>query len=191
MTRSRLLLAVAAVLAGTTVLLGVLGVVVNPILLVLSLPFGLATYQLWLHATGRLEARVQRRAVAPNWGRPPRDATSRSAGRATWRRPWSAVDEPTGTGATRSTEAGGASSRRGPASSGRRRASMGRDDPRMGREEALSVLGLDRGGDERAIRRAYRERAKAVHPDADGGDEAAFRRVTAAYERLRRPRGKG
>ncbi|MDZ7701457.1 MAG: J domain-containing protein [Halobacteriales archaeon] len=63
----------------------------------------------------------------------------------------------------------------------------------MDRDEALSTLDLPPGADERAIRRAYRTRVKAVHPDAaDGGDEDEFRRVRAAYEQLSGPgRGKG
>jgi curved DNA-binding protein CbpA len=46
------------------------------------------------------------------------------------------------------------------------------------------VLGVAPDADEDEIRRAYRERAKEVHPDAAGGDEEAFKRVTEAYERL-------
>lgn len=49
--------------------------------------------------------------------------------------------------------------------------------------EAYRVLGLDPGADEDAVRRAYRRKAKEVHPDADG-DRAAFERVNDAYDRL-------
>jgi curved DNA-binding protein CbpA len=34
------------------------------------------------------------------------------------------------------------------------------------------------------VRRAYREKVKQVHPDAEGGSEDAFKRVNEAYERL-------
>lgn len=46
--------------------------------------------------------------------------------------------------------------------------------------EAFAELGLDPGADEATVRRAYRDRAKEVHPDA-GGDEDAFKRVQEAY----------
>lgn len=47
---------------------------------------------------------------------------------------------------------------------------------------ALAELGLepDADVDVAAVRAAYRERAKEVHPD-QGGDEAAFRRLRNAY----------
>jgi len=64
-------------------------------------------------------------------------------------------------------------------------------DERVGRgahgrdAEAFRTLGLEPGASDQAVQRAYRERAKEVHPDAPGGDTAAFKRVTRAYERLR------
>lgn len=45
---------------------------------------------------------------------------------------------------------------------------------------AFTELGIDRTTDEAAVRTAYRERVKAVHPD-QGGTEEAFRRVREAY----------
>ena len=50
--------------------------------------------------------------------------------------------------------------------------------------EAYRILDLQPGADETAIRDAYREKAKRLHPDTEGGDAEAFKRVTAAYERL-------
>jgi curved DNA-binding protein CbpA len=50
--------------------------------------------------------------------------------------------------------------------------------------EAATVLDVDPGADDGAIKRAYREKAKRLHPDVDGGDEAAFKEATEAYERL-------
>ena len=52
-------------------------------------------------------------------------------------------------------------------------------------EAAYEVLGLPRGAEEAAVRRAYRRRVKAVHPD-HGGDEREFRRLQAAYDAARR-----
>ena len=52
-------------------------------------------------------------------------------------------------------------------------------------ESAYAVLGLPSDASESAVRRAYRERVKEVHPD-QGGDEAEFRRVREAYDTARR-----
>lgn len=52
------------------------------------------------------------------------------------------------------------------------------------RREARRILGVDADAGTDTIRRAYRERVKEVHPDADGGNEEEFKRVTAAYEQL-------
>jgi hypothetical protein len=53
----------------------------------------------------------------------------------------------------------------------------------LSRWEALTVLGLPAGANDAAIKRAYRKRARELHPDA-GGDPAAFRDLQDAYERL-------
>jgi hypothetical protein len=50
--------------------------------------------------------------------------------------------------------------------------------------EAFAELGLDPDADEGAVKRAYRDRAKEVHPDA-GGDEDEFKRVQEAYATAR------
>lgn len=156
MTRSRILVGVAAVLAGTTALLVVFGFVYNPIILAAAVPFGLATVFLWSHATGRLEARMRERARVPRHG--------------------------PGPGARRAGSAGD----RG---AGRRGAPTGRRPMQPpGDVDAARVLGVDVDADEATVRRAYREKAKDLHPDAPDGDEAAFRRVQDAYERLRRER---
>jgi hypothetical protein len=49
---------------------------------------------------------------------------------------------------------------------------------------AFAELELPRSTDESAVKRAYRERVKDVHPD-QGGDEEAFRRVQEAYATAR------
>lgn len=151
MTRSRLLLGVSAVLAGAAVLFVILGAVFNLILVVAAVPFGVAAYFLWSHATGRLEARVHHQFVH----RAQQDRQSD---------PWSSRSDRSGTDP--------------------RTPERGSEAP-MDRETALATLDLQRPASQRAIREAYRERAKAVHPDATAGDEDEFRRVTAAYEVLR------
>lgn len=50
---------------------------------------------------------------------------------------------------------------------------------------AFAVLGLPDSADAAAVRRAYRDRVKEVHPD-HGGDEAAFQKVREAYDTARR-----
>jgi DnaJ-domain-containing protein 1 len=60
----------------------------------------------------------------------------------------------------------------------------GRGEP-AAPEAAYEELGLPRGADEAAVRRAYRRRVKQVHPD-HGGDEREFRRLQAAYDAARR-----
>lgn len=57
------------------------------------------------------------------------------------------------------------------------RRSSGRSNPV---EAAFDELGVPTDADADAVKRAYRERVKEVHPD-QGGDEAAFRRVREAY----------
>lgn len=61
MHRSRLLLGIASVLAGTGVLFVILGTVINLVFLPLAIPFGIAAYFLWQDATGRLADRLRAR----------------------------------------------------------------------------------------------------------------------------------
>lgn len=55
---------------------------------------------------------------------------------------------------------------------------------RMRRSEACATLAVDRDTDEEAIRGAYLEKVKQVHPDRAEGSQAAFKRVKRAYDRL-------
>lgn len=55
---------------------------------------------------------------------------------------------------------------------------------RMRRSEAYATLGVDGDADEEAIREAYLEKVKEVHPDRDEGSQAAFKEVKEAYDRL-------
>ena len=55
--------------------------------------------------------------------------------------------------------------------------------PRDSREEALAVLGLERGASREAVKAAHRRLVKRHHPDM-GGEVEAFRRIDAAYRLL-------
>ena len=160
MTRSRLLIGLAATFAGLAAVLAVLGVVYSLVLLPVALPFAGTAYLLWYHATGRLVARARRRAT--------RDATQQQRAREHFRRR--------------------ARDRLGGTAKGTRRRTAG-DVPRRpvdgpSRTEAARLLGVPLDADAEQVRTAYRERVKEVHPDAEDGSEEAFKRVAAAYERL-------
>ena len=87
MNRSGLLIGVASVLAGTSVLLVVLGGIYNPILLALAVPFAAAAYFLWQDATGRVSARFRRRERAATAGGRSTAAGGRRRSRRTRREP--------------------------------------------------------------------------------------------------------
>ncbi|EMA41507.1 J domain-containing protein [Halococcus hamelinensis] len=165
MSAPRLLVGLASVFAGLTVVLAILGFVYSPVVLAVAVPFGVVTYVLWYHVSGRLGERVRRQARAPGF----RETTAnRRAGGGFGAGPRGFREGPTG---GRRERVGGA---RGPGG--------GTDGPSAA--EAYEVLGLDPGAGEAAVRSAYRERVKQVHPDTEDGDERRFRRVNEAYERL-------
>ncbi|QSG11790.1 DnaJ-class molecular chaperone [Halapricum desulfuricans] len=185
MYESRLLVGLAAAFGGMALLLALLGVVYNPIVLAVAAVFGAVAYLLWIHGTGRLVgrlyARVQRQAERNARRRGDRDARrgqaegQRDRGgfgagpRGDWR--------PPGSGSRRRRRAdqrSGGTQKRPPGQT---------DSPSVA--EAARRLGVDPEADQETIKRAYRERVKAVHPDTDGGDEERFKRVAAAYERLK------
>jgi len=60
----------------------------------------------------------------------------------------------------------------------------GTDQPLTTRR-AREMLGVGAAASPGELRRAFRNRAKAVHPDRAGGDAEAFRRLVQAYEALR------
>ncbi|MFC6903617.1 J domain-containing protein [Halalkalicoccus tibetensis] len=158
MTGSRLLVGLASVFAGTAVVMVVLSSAYRtPVPLAIALPFGATGYLLWYQGTGRLAARMRERASRPDdRSRARTGADQRAAGRQRAR--------------------GGARSRRG-----RGRAPPTSSGPT--RREAYRTLDLDPGAGEGEIKRAYREKVKATHPDR-GGSEEAFKEVSNAYDRL-------
>ena len=161
MDSDRLILGIAAVFIGVTALLAVLAFTFRQLfLLFVALPFAAAAYFMWYHASGRLKEKARSRGRRVNRGR-----FESGAG-------------PRGPGPTGGPGAGGAA---GPGA-GRRRAP--RTSPSLSPDEAYRTLGLDPGADDEAVKRAYRERVKEVHPDTDTGNEEAFKKVNRAYELL-------
>lgn len=151
---------IAAAFGAMSVTLAVVGIVTNPLVLFVAAVFGVVTYLFWEHGSGRLASRVYRRVER----QAAHNARTSNAGP---REAWSGPHRRSGrrTGARRSTSR----SQTGTPSS---------------HEQAYHVLGLEPGATDDDVKRAYRERVKEVHPDADGGDEEAFKRVTRAYETL-------
>ncbi|WP_330632355.1 J domain-containing protein [Halocatena halophila] len=169
-TRRWLIVGLTAVFCGLTVLTAMVGIVFEPFAFLLTTMFGVTSYVLYQHASGRLRQRVVRTANR-----------------------------------TRSSQAdpgrgGFGAGPRGPFRSRRRRArqqsqyqqyqqSQRQQPPTtepsgLSTAEAYDILDLGEDADQSAIKRAYREKVKTVHPDADTGDADAFHRVTEAYERL-------
>ena len=178
MTNRAIVVGMAATFIGLTAFLLVAGVVVSPVLLAVAVPFGIVSYFLWYHASGRLQARVQREAAKAG---PGERARARQRARAAEHR----------RSAYRSAGAtdGGFGRRARSATGGRRGPGDLRDrappTSGMSEREAYAALGLDRTADSDAIRSAYRERAKRLHPDGEDGDEAAFKELNEAYELLK------
>jgi hypothetical protein len=179
--RDRLVLGLAAVFTGLSVLLVVLSFVYSLFLLIVAIPFGATAYFMWYHASGRMDARTRARARgarrpgggglgagegAPGgFSRQARDARAGAEARENGR----------GFGPG----AGGAGPRQ---ADGRRYAPSTTQGPTP--EEAYRTLDLQPGADADAVRRAYREKVKEVHPDTDSGSEEAFKQVNRAYETL-------
>lgn len=185
MSPRRIVTGLALAFGGMSLLLVVAGLLANPGLLVLAAVFLGVTYLLWYHASGRLarrvyrqvenQARVDDRGVGRHQS--PAGRGGFGAGpREEWTGPRRGGRQTPGDGARRGARQRGQQRRR------RARAATGGGE--LTAREAYDVLGLDPGADAEAVRTAYRERIKEVHPDTDGGDQAAFRRVRTAYERL-------
>ncbi|WP_226023294.1 J domain-containing protein [Halomicrobium salinisoli] len=212
MRYDRLTTGLAVVLGTLTVVLTVVALLRNLAVLFLAAMFGLSTYLVYYHASGRMAdrvyERVERRArVDGGRGRRGAERRRKAARRATrgrrsgggGRRAGAGPREdwtPPRDGATAREAAAGGRVRGGRGRGGRgrgaragaggqrqrRRAPSANDGPTPA--EAYRTLGLDPGADEAAVKSAYRQRVKEVHPDADGGDEDEFMAVKEAYETL-------
>ncbi|SMO31955.1 DnaJ domain-containing protein [Halorubrum cibi] len=178
----------AATFVGLTALLVVAGVVVNPLLLAVAVPFGAAAYLMWFHASGRLRERVRREA--DRIGPTDRERARQRARAAENRRDAyrGAGSDAAGSGRSAAGGRGG----RARAGASRGRFGGGSRDPRdraasthgMSEREAYATLDLDPTADAETVRSTYRERAKRLHPDGEDGDEEAFKELNRAYEVL-------
>jgi len=160
---------VAAVLVGITVLMLLVGVVVNPFFFFVAVPFAGSAYLLWYQASGKLAERIHREAAA---GRFSAADGRREAG-------------PGGFGAGR--RSGRFSRERARQARGNRRRARASTNGRsstLSAAEARRVLEVQPTADESDLKAAYRQKVKTAHPDAPEGDEETFKRVERAYEAL-------
>ncbi len=175
MVRDTVGLVLAGVLAGLAAMLFVASIAVQPFLVVAAIPFAAGAYLVWQASIGEYGARGVNEADA-------RRARARRARAANER---AASD---GHGATTAGERRRSRNYERARAAGRRRASgrqRTREEPdSLARREAARVLGVDADAEPAAVRSAYRERVKEVHPDTEGGDAEAFQKVNDAYERL-------
>ncbi|ELZ23158.1 heat shock protein DnaJ domain-containing protein [Halosimplex carlsbadense 2-9-1] len=190
---SRLVSALAAVFTAIAVLFAIFGVVANVGFFAVALLFGAVAYFMWYHASGRFAQRlyrgVEERAAPGGGGRGGRGGFG-AGPREDWEPP---RDEDAG----RRARAAGGQARGGRARTGgrrrqaraggqrrRRRAAAAAQPSGPTAAEAYDTLELDRGADDDAVKAAYREKVKEVHPDSPDGDEEEFKEVQSAYERL-------
>ena len=180
MQQSPLVLVIAALFAGMTALLAVGSVVSgSPVAFLVALPLGATAYFMYYHGSGKLFERLYRREARRRrvGQQRQRQRGGFGAGPRSRGDPRTRAEREARFGGSGRNWDSGANSRRDP----RNRAPSTSSGPT--RAEARSVLGVDPTADQAAIKRAYRERVKDVHPDR-GGDEAEFKQVTAAYDRL-------
>ena len=177
---------IAVVFGGLTVVLTAVGLVINPAVLFLALMFGVSTYFMYYHLSGKMAAslyeRVERQA-AQNTGNARRGGFG-AGPREEWEPPRD------GRQARRSQASQGGQRRRQGRQRQRRQTAGGRQRRQRVQSsgpspaEAYKRLGLDPDADQSSIKRAYREKVKQVHPDTDSGSESEFKRVQSAYETL-------
>ena len=186
MTNRTIVVGLAGAFVGMTALLVIGGIVLHPIALALAVPFGLVSYFLWYHATGRLHDQARRTAEEAG---PTERQRARQRARAEANR--ERAHRAAGTDGGRSAS-GRRASGRGPGGRFGAGGAGGRDPrdraptaDRMTEREAYETLGLDRTADGETVRRRYRERAKRLHPDGQEGDEEEFKRLNEAYEVLK------
>jgi DnaJ-domain-containing protein 1 len=155
------------------------------------LPFAASAYFMWLQGSGRMRERLREQArqeayaerrPGGTFGAGPRETGGRGA-RAREARERAAGSRFAGEGPFGSRRARG------------RRAGAGPRPPREGADgpsvaEAAETLDVSPSADEAAVRAAYRDRVKEVHPD-QGGDPETFHEVRDAYDTAKEHASKG
>ena len=173
----RLITGVAVVFGLLTAVLTVVGLVSSPAVLFLALMFGASTYLMYYHLSGKMAAsvyeRVERRAARNGAGA--RRGGFDAGPREEWKPPRDGQRRRNADRRRRQARQQGKQRRR-------RRSVQQSSGPSP--SEAYNRLGLEPSASDSAVKQAYRERVKEVHPDTEGGSEREFKRVKAAYERL-------
>lgn len=170
MDRNGLILGVAAVLSGVTVVMLLAGIVVNPFFLLVSIPFGSSAYLLWYQASGKLSDDMTQGETN----------TFGSQGRNTGFDP-----ESFGAGSSTSDNFASESARRAQQYREKARANQAVDErTTISQSDAYQILDVDPVADEAEIKAAYRQKVKQYHPDTPSGDEEMFKKVSRAYEVL-------
>ncbi|MDS0294379.1 J domain-containing protein [Halogeometricum luteum] len=193
MDRDTLVLGLAAVFAGISMLLVVLGFAYQLFFLVVAVPFVLAAYLMWEHASGRFRERIRRSQTRRGRARSDDGAAARGPndfrGFGPGRR--SAADGAGAGGPNGPGGAAGGAGRRGRRErrgGGRRRRSREAAgeaaSSRLSPAEAYRTLGLSSSATTAEVKDAYRSKVKEVHPDTESGSQEEFKRVNRAYERL-------
>lgn len=172
MQKDRLVFGLTALFAAMTALIAIMTVVFRqPVLVVMLIPLALLTYAFWYRSSGKLRERI-----AQSGTRTRRSGGSETGGFGAGPRE--------GFESARGQRAREARERRQRARRGGGRGRGGpQPSPSISKSEAYRRLGVEPGADEAAVKRAYREKVKEVHPDR-GGDEETFKKVTEAYETL-------
>lgn len=183
--KSPLVVTLAAVFAGLTVVLVTLTLATAQwFVLLLALPFGATAYLMWFHGTGRLRERTRRRV-----NRGDERVTQGTGGFGAGARR-AASEGPRERFRQRQARAGprGRADGGGPTGGFREGPDGTRGTVRppgaLSTETAYRRLDLSPDADADAVRQAYRDKVKEVHPDRPDGDEEAFKRVNDAYETL-------
>ncbi|QZP37494.1 J domain-containing protein [Halobaculum magnesiiphilum] len=178
MDRDVLLLGIAAVLAGLTATLAMLGIAYSPFVFLAALPTGAAAYFLWYQASGRLKEDMRSRAAGRRSARGAGEGAP--GGDSRFAREARARMGDGGRVGPRGADGRGARTRgRGPTGGPAMNANSG-----MPPGDARRTLGVDADASGSEVKAAYRDRVKETHPDS-GGDEEEFKRVNRAYETLK------
>ncbi|UPM42511.1 J domain-containing protein [Halocatena salina] len=175
--RNQLVMGLAIVFAGLAVIVALAAIAHAPVVGILALLFGTVAYFMWYQASGRLTRRLYR--TVENRARS-NDGRAERGG-------FGAGPRETRRGRTR----GGFGRSRRRRTDDRRRHNRTRDNRAdvvnqsgLTNAQAYDILDIDPDVEESAVKEAYREKVKDVHPDTENGSEEAFKRVNEAYERL-------